>query len=255
MSLKSGDTALVTGASSGIGEATVRSLRHRDVTVIAAARRVDRLEALAAETGAVPFELDVRDRDAVAALSDQKVDLLVNDAGLGRAMGSFIEADISDIERTLDTHVTSLVDLPRAVLPGMIDQGRGHIVNISSTAALHPIPTALYGASKGAVHKFCKDLRLELKGLGVRVSEIQPGRVETEFYDVAVDDPTRRSELADLPITQLSPSDVADAIVYVADAPWHVNVSQLEIVPQEQVYGGYHFAPLNGSTTDPPTAS
>lgn len=245
MTLTSTDTALVTGASSGIGEATVRSLCDAGVNVIAAARRRDRLEELAEKTGCTVLELDVRDRDAVSALGDQQIDVLVNNAGLGRAMGSFVESELSDIERTLDTNVTALIHLTRAVLPGMIDRGRGHIVNISSTAALHPVPTALYGASKGAIHKFCKDLRLEVAGQGVRISEIQPGRVETEFYDVAVDDPERRAQLADIPITPLSPADVADAIVYVTNAPWHVNISQLEIVPQEQVYGGYGFAPLN----------
>ncbi len=247
MSLTANDTALVTGASSGIGEATVRALRNADVNVIAAARRRDRLDQLAESTGCVVLELDVRDRDAVRALGEQNIDVLVNNAGLGRAIGSFVDSEPSDIERTIDTNVTALIHLTRAVLPGMIERGRGHIVNISSTAALHAVPTALYGASKGAIHKFCKDLRLEVAGSGVRISEIQPGRVDTEFYDVAVDDPERRAQLANIPITPLAPGDVADAIMYVTNAPWHVNISQLEIVPQEQVYGGYGFAPLNSS--------
>ena len=246
MTLQPTDTALVTGASSGIGEATVRALCARGVRVIAAARRIDRLDALAADTGCVPFELDVRDRDAVSAIEhDHDIDILINNAGLGRAMGSLATADVSDIERTIDTNVTSLIHLTRAVLPGMIERKRGHIVNMSSTAAIHAGPTALYGASKAAVHKFCRDLRNELSGSGVRVSEINPGRVSTEFYEVAMDDEERRAKAQDTGITVLHPNDVADSIIHIVDAPWHVNISQLEIVPQEQIYGGYHFAPIS----------
>lgn len=246
MTLSSDHTALVTGASSGIGEATVRALRAQGVSVIAAARRIDRLEALATETGCIALELDVRDRAAVAALEhSHEIDILVNNAGLGRAMGNLATADLDDIERTIDTNVTAAIHTIRAVLPGMIERRNGHIVNISSTAALYPMPTALYGASKGAIHKLSRDLRLELKGLGVRVSEINPGRVTTEFYDVAMDDPGQRARAQDTGITELTPSDVAASIVHVLDAPWHVNINQLEIVPVEQVYGGYQFAPVD----------
>lgn len=246
MTLQATDTALVTGASSGIGEATVRALRAKGVQVIAAARRIDRLDVLAADTGCIPLELDVRDRDAVSAIEhDHDIDILINNAGLGRAMGSLATADVSDIERTIDTNVTSLIHLTRAVLPGMIERKRGHIVNMSSTAAVHAGPTALYGASKAAVHKFCRDLRNELSGSGVRVSEINPGRVSTEFYEVAIDDEERRAKAQDTGITVLHPDDVAASIIHMVDAPWHVNISQLEIVPQEQIYGGYHFAAIS----------
>lgn len=245
-------TALVTGASSGIGAAVVRAMSNADIHVIAAARRADRLDTLAEETGCVPLQLDVRDRTAVAALeNDHEIDIVVNNAGLGRAMGSIATATIDDIERTIDTNVTALIHVTRAVLPGMIERGRGHIINMSSTAAMHAGPTALYGASKGAVHKFCRDLRNELHGTGVRVSEINPGRVATEFYDVAVDDPERRAAAADTGITVLDPSDVAAAVMYVTEAPWHVNISQLEIVPQEQIYGGYFFSPLDVPSLKP----
>ena len=245
MTLRPTDTALVTGASSGIGEATVRALCDRGVNVIAAARRLDRLDALASETGCTPLELDVRDRDAVAAIeTNHDVDILINNAGLGRAMGSLATAAVSDIERTIDTNVTALIHLTRAVLPGMIERKRGHIVNMSSTAAMHAGPTALYGASKAAVHKFCRDLRNELSGSGVRVSEINPGRVATEFYDVAMDSDEARDQAQDTGITVLQPADVAASILHMVDAPWHVNISQLEIVPQGQIYGGYHFAPI-----------
>jgi len=242
--LRPTDTALVTGASSGIGEATVRMLCERGIQVLAAARRTDRLETLAEETGCTPLTLDVRDRDAVSALAERDIDVLINNAGLGRAMGTLATAEVADIERTIDTNVTSLIHLTRAVLPTMIEQKRGHIVNMSSTAAMHAGPTALYGASKGAVHKFCRDLRNELSGTGVRVSEINPGRVATEFYEVAIDDAGSRERAQNTGITVLAPSDVAASILHMVDAPAHVNISQLEIVPQGQIYGGYHFAPI-----------
>lgn len=246
MTLGEATNALVTGSSSGIGAAIVRSLRNEGVQVVAAARRADRLAELANETGCTPLELDVRDREAVGALeTDYDFDIVVNNAGLGRAMGSIATATIDDIERTIDTNVTSLIHITRALLPGMIARNSGHIINMSSTAAMHAGATALYGASKGAVHKFCRDLRNEVHGTGVRVSEINPGRVATEFYDVAIDEPDQRAQATNTGITVLEPTDVAEAVLYVASAPWHVNISQLEIVPQEQVYGGYFFSPVS----------
>ncbi len=245
MPLGSSDVALVTGASSGIGEATVRALRARGVTVHAAARRGDRLDVLAAETGCIPFPLDVRDRAAVAAIEHSiPVDILINNAGLGRAMGSIWKADIDDIERTVDTNVTSAIHMIRAVLPGMVERKRGHIVNMSSVLALYPGPAALYGATKGAIHKLSRDLRQELQGTGVRVTEINPGRVTTEFYDVAIDDEAARAKALDTGIEEVSPFDVAASILHVLDAPRHVNISQLEIVPTEQTYGGSQFVPV-----------
>ena len=240
-------TALVTGASSGIGEATVRALCAEGFDVHAAARRMDRLDRLAAETGCVPHALDVRDRVAVAALGREvAVDVLVNNAGLGRALGSIWSGDPADIDLTVDTNLTSAIHVIRAVLPGMIERGRGHIVNMSSVLALHSFPAALYGATKGAVHMLSRDLRNELVGTGVRVTEICPGRVVTEFYDVAIDDPERRDAVKSTPSEDLVASDIADAIVYVVCAPWRVNVSLLEILPTEQTYGGSQFVPFPG---------
>ncbi len=247
MSLDQNIRALVTGASSGIGEATARALRARGVKVFAAARRLDRLEKLAGETGCVPVQLDVRDRDAVMAFGkEHPLDILVNNAGLGRALGAMWKAEVEDIEITVDTNVTAALIMIKAVLPGMIERGRGHIVNISSVTALYPLPMALYGATKGAIHKLCRDLRQELQGTGVRVTEISPGRVISEFYNVAVDDDEQRQKITETHSENLLASDIADAIVYCVDAPWRVNVSQMEIVPTEQTYGGAQFVPFKG---------
>ncbi|MGI9606154.1 MAG: SDR family oxidoreductase [Acidimicrobiales bacterium] len=240
--------ALVTGASSGIGAATVRALCEAGFEVHAAARRADRLDALAAETGCVAYTLDVNDREAVVELgASVPVDLLVNNAGLGRAMGDFLNASVDDLERTINTNVTSALHMAQVVLPGMIQRKRGHIVNIGSVAGLNAVASTLYGATKSAIHMFTRDLRLELHGTGVRVTEICPGRVTTEFYDVAVDDPNERADHTGHGGEELHPSDIAEAIVYAATAPERVNVSLLEIFPTEQTYGGSTFTPVDRS--------
>ena len=247
MSLDQNTKALVTGASSGIGEATARALRARGVKVFAAARRLDRLEKLAEETGCIPVQLDVRNRAAVMAFGkEQPVDILVNNAGLGRALGAMWKAEVEDIEITVETNVTAALIMIKAVLPGMIERGRGHIVNMSSVAALYPLPMALYGATKGAMHKLCRDLRQELQGTGIRVTEINPGRVISEFYNVAIDDDEQRQRTTETHCEDLLAADIADAIVYCVDVPWRVNVSQMEIVPTEQTYGGAQFVPFKG---------
>ncbi len=251
MSVGPGTVALVTGASSGIGEATVRALRARQVEVHAVARRADRLARLVDDTGCTGHVVDVRDRDAVARLGEEvPADVLVNNAGLGRAMGSLLAADLDDIERTVDTNVTAVIHMIRVVLPGMIERGRGHIVNMSSVSALYPVSASLYGATKGAIHKLSRDLRQDLQGTGVRVSEINPGRVTTEFYNVAVDDVEQRAAVRGTEIEELTPADIADAIVYVVDAPWRVNISMLEIAPTEQSYGGVQMVPVERRQQD-----
>ena len=240
--IETGELAVVTGASSGIGAQTVVALTAAGMTVHAVARRADRLEALADATGCVAHVLDVRDTDALdALLGSLEVDVLVNNAGLGRAMGSLADATRDDVERTLSTNVDAVVHACRSVLGGMIERRRGHIVNIGSMAGLYPLSAALYGASKGAVHRLSTNLRLELRGTGVRVTEICPGRVSSEFYDVAIDDPAERAVAQDSGIEEITAVDVAAAIVYAVTAPARVNVNRIELQPTEQTYGGSQF--------------
>ena len=236
-------TALVTGASSGIGEAAARALAAAGLAVTAVARRGGRLEALARETGAAPLALDLRDTDALyAALAPLEVDVLVNNAGLGRAMDDFLSAGREDIDATIDTNVSAFLHVLRAVLPGMRDRRRGHVVNIGSVAGLYPIRSPIYGASKGAVRRASQNLRLDLSGSGVRVTEICPGRVVTGFLAAAAgEEEARRTYGA---FDELRAEDIADAIVYAVGAPWRVNVSTIEIVPTEQAFGGIRIAPV-----------
>lgn len=237
-------TALVTGASSGIGAETVRVLAAAGLSVHAAARRKDRLDALAAETGCAVHVLDVRDTDAVyEVLSPLACDVLVNNAGLGRGFDSLQEATREDIDRTLSTNVTAAFHVTRAVLPGMIERKRGHVVNIGSTAGLYPVNSAIYGASKGAIHQMSRNMRIELAGTGVRVTEICPGRVRTEFFDVAIDDEEEARAKLNVGADLLEPVDIAEAIAYAVRAPQRVDVNLIEIQPTVQSYGGVTVTP------------
>ncbi|MEM1163017.1 MAG: SDR family oxidoreductase [Pseudomonadota bacterium] len=237
-------SALVTGASSGIGAACVRALTASGVETWALARRIDRLEALAAETGCIPLSADLMDAEGTeAALSHVAPDILINNAGLGAGITGLATASPGDVARTIGTNVEALLQVTRALLPGMIERGRGHIVNMGSVAGSYPINSAIYGGSKGAVRMISQNLRLELRGTGIRVSEIAPGRVTTEFFEVAVPDPGPNVPTT-LPITSLTPEDIADAVMFAVNAPPHVNVSLVEVQPTEQYFGGVHFDPL-----------
>ncbi len=245
MALADYSTALVTGASSGIGEAVVRRLTQKGITVHAAARRKERLARLAESTGCIPQVLDLRDTGRLyETLAGLEVDILVNNAGLGRGFERLFEAEPKDIDTTLNTNIGATFHVLRALLPGMVERKRGHVFNMSSTAALYPIKSSVYGATKGALHMLGQNLRLELQGTGVRMTEICPGRVRTEFFDVAIDDPEMREQIKDSGIDDLLPADIADAIVYALDAPRRVNVNLIELQPTEQVFGGMQFHPL-----------
>ena len=244
MSLSDYRKVLVTGASSGIGEAVVRRLTRHNLEVHALARRQDRLSELASATGCVPLALDLRDTDALYdTLESTEYDVLINNAGLGRGYNSLAAASREDISRTIETNVTAAIHVVHALLPGMIARQRGHLVNLGSIAGLYPMPTALYSASKGALHLLSQGLRMELKGSAVRCTEICPARVRTEFFDTAFDDPIKAEQAAS-GFELLEPSDIADAILYALDAPWRVNVSTIEITPTEQYIGGIYIEPV-----------
>ena len=245
MALADYGSALVTGASSGIGAAVVRRLCARGLTVHAMARRRQRLDALAEETGCVSHVLDVRDTPRLSqVISGLDADIVVNNAGLGRGFGKLHEARAEDIDTTIDTNVRAAIHVLRVSLPGMLSRNRGHIVNMGSVAGLYPIASPIYGASKSAVHQLSQNLRLELAGSRVRVTEICPGRVSTEFFDAAIDDPDKRAAVKNTGINELTAQDIADAVIYALDAPWRVNVSLIELQPTEQVFGGMNLTPV-----------
>ena len=246
MSLGDYSCALVTGASSGIGRAVAERLAERGLEVHATARRQDRLAALADETGCVAHALDLRDRAAVeAAFEDLEIDIVVNSAGIGLGFSALYRAAPEDIETTLDTNVLGTARVLRRVLPGMVARSRGHVVNIGSIFGLHAIGSTVYGASKGAIHLLSQNLRLELQGTGIRVSEVCPGRAATEFLEVAAAGDAARAAAMRADFEILTAADVADAVLYVLDAPWRVNVSLIELTATEQVPGGASIVPVS----------
>ena len=242
MALTDYGTALVTGATSGIGRATVRALTGRGLTVHAAGRRADRLASLADETGAIGHVIDLAETDKIhPAFGDLGIDILVNNAGLGRGSGGVLRSSPADIDQTLGINVLSAAHVIRAVLPGMVARDRGHVVNLGSISGLHAMASAIYGASKGAIHLLSQNLRVELAGSRVRVTEICPGRVRTEFFDHSIPDDPAAREAYTSGFEILEPEDVADAIVYALDVPWRVNVATLELLPTEQIVGGVNI--------------
>ncbi|MBL28485.1 MAG: oxidoreductase [Rhodospirillaceae bacterium] len=230
-------SALVTGASSGIGEAIVRQLSAKGLEVHAVARRTDKLEALAAETGCKTYGVDLLDTDAIYdTLSKIEVDVLVNNAGLGLGMDGLPTSERGDIDTTVDTNVKAVMHLTRAMLPGMMARKHGHIINISSVAGLYPIKASIYGATKGAIHLFSQNLRIEIQGSKVRVTEICPARVGTDFFRVAFGEARAKDPVKGF--KALTPDDIAEAVVFAVDKPQRVNISLIEVCPTEQIIGG-----------------
>ena len=237
----------ITGASSGIGRSCARAFASQDARLILAARRRDRLEELAAELKLLPrrkvliLALDVRSRTAVERAVNEippawdAVDILVNNAGLSRGLDKLHEGKLDDWEEMIDTNVKGLLYVSRAIIPGMVKRGRGHIINIGSVAGHEVYPNGnVYCATKFAVKALSKGLRLDLSGTGVRVSSVDPGLVETEFSLVRFRGNKERAEKVYQGLTPLSPDDIADAIVYCATRPPHVNVSEMIVMPTDQ---------------------
>jgi 3-hydroxy acid dehydrogenase/malonic semialdehyde reductase len=240
--------ALVTGATAGFGAAIARRFHAAGHKIIAAGRRADRLEALAAELGrdtVHPLVLDVRDRDAVAAAIEDlppefaEIDLLVNNAGLALGLEPAQSADLDAWDQMVDTNVKGLMYVTRAVLPGMVARDRGHVINLGSVAASYPYPGGnVYGATKAFVRQFSLNLRADLAGARVRVTDIEPGLVGgTEFSNVRFrGDDDRAAKLYE-GADALTPDDVAESVFWVANLPARVNVNALELMPVSQSFG------------------
>lgn len=238
MAIQRYQSAVVTGASSGIGAAVVKMLRAHDVTVYAVARRQARLQELADETGCVALPIDLRDSDSLYSQLEQvQPDILVNNAGMGRGFDTLANVTREEIDEVIGTNVIAALHVVRAVLPGMIDRKRGHLVNVGSVAGLYPLFSSLYGSSKGAIHLLNQCLRLELKGSGVRATEICPARVQTEFFQTAFRDEKKGEDMYQ-GFQILQPEDIAASIEYAITAPERVNVSLIEVTSTEQHIGG-----------------
>ena len=238
MPLSEYKTVLITGASSGVGMACVRMLRGRGLDVVALARREERLGPLAEETGCRVMVQDLLDTEKIYTnLPDLGADILINNAGLGRGYEGFLQSTANEIQEMVNLNVSAAFHVTRALAEGMVERKSGHIIQLGSIAALYPIGLPVYGGTKGALHMFSQHFRIELAGTGVRHTEICPGRIATEFFDSAFK--AREDRDAFLSgYSPLQPDDIAAAVMFALDAPWHVNVSTIELTPTEQVPGG-----------------
>jgi NADP-dependent 3-hydroxy acid dehydrogenase YdfG len=229
--------AVITGASSGIGEATAKALAQQGFHVVAVARRADRIQALADEIGGTAIVADVTDGAAVDALAAQldRVDVLVNNAGGAKGMAPVADADLEHWRWMWETNVIGTLRVTRALLPKLIDSGDGLIVTVTSVAALETYDNgAGYTSAKhgqGALHR---TLRGELLGQPVRLTEIAPGAVETEFSLVRFDGDHNRADAVYSGITPLVAEDVAEVIGFVASRPSHVNLDLIVLKPRDQ---------------------
>ncbi len=244
-----GRIALVTGATAGFGEACAETLCRAGAQVIAAGRRKDRLDALAARLGKDrihPLVLDVRDRGgvekAVAALPPAlaAVDVLVNNAGLALGLEPAQRASLDDWDTMIATNCRGLVTVTRAVLPGMVARNRGHVVNIGSVAGSYPYPGGnVYGATKAFVRQFTLNLRSDLLGTGVRATAIEPGMAETEFSLVRFAGDAAKAAKVYEGVKPLSAADVAEAVLWAVSLPAHVNVNAIELMPVQQAFSPF----------------
>lgn len=238
---------LITGASSGIGESCAKLFAGAGAKLILAARRFDRLEKLAEQltqefqSSIHLLQLDVCNRQQVeSTLANlpadwQEIDILINNAGLSRGLEKLHQGNIEYWEEMIDTNVKGLLYVTRTLVPGMVSRGSGHVVNIGSIAGRAAYPGGnVYCASKAAVRAISEGLKQDLLGTPVRVTEIEPGLVETEFSIVRFHSDENRANKVYQDLTPLTPDDVADVVFFCVTRPPHVNISEVLLVPTDQ---------------------
>jgi 3-hydroxy acid dehydrogenase/malonic semialdehyde reductase len=242
-------TALVTGATAGFGAAITRRLVQQGWRVIAAGRRQDRLDALAAELGdaVLPLVLDVTDKAAVDALPATlpdgwgQVDVLVNNAGLALGLSPAQQSDVADWDRMVATNIGGLIHMTHALLPGMVERNRGHVINLGSVAGSYPYPGGhVYGGTKAFVKQFTLNLKADLAGTQVRVTDIEPGLCGgTEFSTVRFGGDQSKADAVYQGTKPLTAEDIAEAVAWVVHLPPHVNINRIEMMPTCQSAGPF----------------
>jgi len=238
-------TILITGATSGFGKACAEYFAEQGWRLILVGRRTDRLEALQQQLGASVRDiitLDVRDRQQVfeklGSLSD--IDVLLNNAGLALGLEPSWEVDIDDWETMVDTNIKGLMYCTRTILPKLVDQNQGHIVNIGSTAGSWPYPGGnTYGGTKAFVQQFSRNLRSDLIGTKVRVSLVAPGMAESEFSNVRFKGDDEQAEKVYQGTESLQPKDIAETVFWIVNRPAHVNINAIELMPVDQAWGAF----------------
>ena len=243
------NTIMITGATSGFGRASAELFAAYGWRLILCGRRKERLEALAEDLSAVPVHIavfDVRDNKMVQKACMELpekfrgIDVLLNSAGLALGMQPAQTADLSDWETMVDTNIKGLMYMTKMILPGMVERGQGHIINLGSVAGNWPYPGGnAYGGTKAFVRQFSMNLRADLHGTGVRVTNIEPGLAETEFSVVRFHGDKDRADSVYAGMTPLTAADIAETIYWVASRPSHVNINAIEIMPVAQSWGPF----------------
>lgn len=234
-------TALITGASSGIGRATAIALAKAGFSLILCGRRQERLDELKNKLSTLgrmhTLNFDIRDKDAVFKAVDslpsdiKAIDVLINNAGNAHGLDPIEKGSLEDWDAMLDINVKGLLYVSKAILPGMLHRESGHIINVGSTAGKEVYPNGnVYCASKHAVDALNQAMRIDLNGKGIRVGAINPGMVETEFSKVRFKDDVERAEKVYQGFQPLKPEDVADIITFMVTRPYHVNIADLTVM-------------------------
>lgn len=242
-------TILITGATAGFGEAAARKFVAGGWRAVGTGRRGDRLKMLQQELGAsfLPLEIDMRDREALESLARLEapwgeIDLLLNNAGLAPATDLLPDTEWQRIEQVIDTNVTGLVALTRALLPKLVER-RGQIINLSSVAATYPYKGgAVYAGTKAFVRQFSLDLRCDLAGTGVRVTSVEPGMAETEFTIVRTGGDKEASDKLYAGMNPMTSENLADLFWWLATLPSHLNINTIELMPVSQSFAGFSVA-------------
>jgi len=239
-------TILITGATAGFGEAAARKFVAGGWNAIGTGRREERLKALQEELGAgfLPLAIDMRDIEAVERLARLEapwgeIDLLLNNAGLAPPTDPLPDTDWDKIETVIETNITGLVALTRALLPKLIER-KGQIINLSSVAATYPYKGgAVYAGTKAFVRQFSLDLRCDLAGTGVRVTSVEPGMAETEFTIVRTGGDKEASDKLYAGMNPMTSEDLADLFWWLANLPPHLNINTVELMPVSQSFAGF----------------
>ncbi|MBO0321153.1 SDR family NAD(P)-dependent oxidoreductase [Muricauda sp. CAU 1633] len=238
-------TALITGATSGIGKATAELFAKQGFTLVLCGRRQERLDELKEALGKTvkvhTLSFDVRDREAVfeaiqsLPVEFMPIDILVNNAGNAHGLDPIYDGSMDDWDAMMDINVKGLLYVTKAILPQMVERKAGHIINIGSTAGKEVYPNGnVYCASKHAVDAINQGLRIDLNTHGIRVGAVNPGLVETEFSDVRFKGDSERASKVYQGFQPLKPEDIADIILFVVTRPYHVNIADLVVMPTAQ---------------------
>jgi serine 3-dehydrogenase len=249
-----GKIVLITGASSGIGEACAKKFAELKANLIITARRKERIEKLSNELSrkhnikVLPISLDVRNFNSVKLFYEnlapgwKAIDILVNNAGLARGLDKFYEGKIEDWDEMIDTNIKGLLYVSRVVVPQMVEREYGHIINIGSTAGHEPYPMGnVYVATKFAVKALSQSFRIDVLEKGIKVTSVDPGMVETEFSKVRFHGDEQRAKKVYEGLQPLTPDDVADAVIFAATRPRHVNINQIVLTPLAQASSNFVY--------------